>query len=169
MNHIAQDKPVAGPLFLLGVEIVKINTANGWNVLEPDQWGDTYKVPAVLALIHSEVSEALEGFRHDDKANFEEELADILIRVLDCGHGLGLNLDAAVRAKLNILITTKTRETYPVGALVRYRCYSAINVGRVSDHLHDDQVLIKSAISNRTIPIRVTDIIGILPHGARAA
>ncbi len=84
----------------LSKEVLKINRANGWNVLEPMQWIETYKVPAVLALIHSEVSEALEAFRKNDKDNFTEELADVLIRVLDCGGGLGLDLDKAVRDKL---------------------------------------------------------------------
>jgi NTP pyrophosphatase (non-canonical NTP hydrolase) len=84
----------------LGHEINDINRANGWAVCTPDDWSDTYKVPAMIALIHSEASEALEGFRRDDKANFEEELADVLIRVLDCATGLGLNLDDAVSATL---------------------------------------------------------------------
>jgi NTP pyrophosphatase (non-canonical NTP hydrolase) len=81
-------------------EVLAINTANGWNVLKPEEWDDTYKVPTVLALIHSEVSEALEGFRHGDKANFAEELADIQIRLLDCAGGLGIDLDAEVAAKM---------------------------------------------------------------------
>ena len=36
-----------------------------------------------LALIHSEVSEAVEAIRNDDETNFREELADIIIRTLD--------------------------------------------------------------------------------------
>lgn len=84
----------------LAVQIVEINTANGWNVMRPEQWSDTYKVPAVLALIHSEVSEALEAFRKDDRENFSEELADVLIRTLDCAAGLGIDIDAVVAAKL---------------------------------------------------------------------
>lgn len=56
--------------------------------------------PRILALIHSEASEALEAFRKDDRENFAEELADVLIRVLDCGGGLGIDLDATVAAKL---------------------------------------------------------------------
>lgn len=40
-----------------------------------------------LALIQSEVSEALEAVRNDDEDNFFEELADICIRVFDlAGH-----------------------------------------------------------------------------------
>ena len=84
----------------MGTEIIEINTANGWNVTKPEDWDDDYKIPGVLALIHSEVSEALEAFRVDDKENFKEEIADILIRVLDCASGLGLDLDAAVASKL---------------------------------------------------------------------
>ena len=84
----------------IGSEIIEINTANGWNVTKPEDWQDTYKVPGVLALIHSEVSEALEAFRIDDKAHFEEELADVFIRLLDCSTGLGLDLESAVKAKM---------------------------------------------------------------------
>ncbi len=84
----------------LGAEIVEINTANGWNVLKPEQWADTYKVPAILALVHSEVSEALEAFRKDDKENFAEELADVVIRVLDCATGLKIDLDKEISKKL---------------------------------------------------------------------
>ena len=85
----------------LANEIVEINRANGWNVTKPEDWeNETYKIPALIALIQSEVSEALEGFRQNDKENFREELADTLIRVLDCAGGLGLDMDEAVRAKL---------------------------------------------------------------------
>ena len=84
----------------LATEIREINRANGWRVLLPEEWADDYKIPAMLGLIHSEVSEALEAFRNDDPQNFEEELADIVIRVLDCAGGLGLDLERAVRAKM---------------------------------------------------------------------
>jgi len=87
LNEIAED-------------IRNINRANGWNVSQPDDWKLPYKVPAIVALIHSEASEALEAFRHDDLANFGEELADIIIRVLDCAPGLGIDIDLAVRQKM---------------------------------------------------------------------
>lgn len=88
------------PLTKLATEVLAINQANGWSVTHPQNWADTHKVPAVLALIHSEVSEALEAFRADDRANFEEELADVVIRVLDLAGGLQIDLDAAIAAKL---------------------------------------------------------------------
>lgn len=88
------------PLRALGLEINAVNSANGWKVCTPADWHDPHKIPAMLALIHSEISEALEGFRHNDRENFQEEMADSLIRLLDCATGLGLNLDTAVREKI---------------------------------------------------------------------
>ena len=84
----------------LAITIREINQKNGWNVTQEKDWFDEYKVPAILALIHSEVSEALEAFRVDDRDNFAEELADVLIRVLDCMPGLGIDIDDVVHQKL---------------------------------------------------------------------
>lgn len=84
----------------LGQEINAINVANGWSVVQPDQWEDPYKIPAILALITSETSEALEAFRKDDRVNFAEECADQIIRILDLTAGLGIDIDHAVRQKL---------------------------------------------------------------------
>jgi len=86
----------------LASEIREINRANGWNVTKHGDWEQEYKVPAILALIHSEVSEALEAFLGDDRNNFGEELADIIIRVLDCAPGLKIDIDECVRRKLEV-------------------------------------------------------------------
>lgn len=94
-------------LFILGRQILEINKANGWDCLKPLDWPchpdeieKIRKIATLLALIHSEVSEALEGMRAFNKANFQEELADVLIRVLDVATGLGIDMDAEVQAKL---------------------------------------------------------------------
>jgi len=92
--------PCSTSLAALAEEIREINRANGWNVTKTEEWSDTYKVPAIMALIHSEVSEALEAFRKDDGENFIEEMADIVIRVLDCVAAFEDDFDAVVRAKM---------------------------------------------------------------------
>lgn len=64
-------------------------------------------VPEMLCLIHSEISEAMEGHRKnlmDDKlphrSMLEVELADAVIRICDMAGGLGLDLEGAIYEKL---------------------------------------------------------------------
>lgn len=64
-------------------------------------------IPEMLCLIHSEISEALEGYRKnlmDDKLphrkSIEVELADALIRIADLAGYLNLDLGAAYVEKL---------------------------------------------------------------------
>jgi len=51
-------------------------------------------IPTKLALIHDEVDEALREHRKipDDMVHFAEELADIVIRVVDLAEHLNINL-----------------------------------------------------------------------------
>ena len=83
-------------------------TAGWWNDLKT---GESLKgkrnVPEMLCLVHSEISEAMEGHRKglmDDKLPhrpmIEVELADALIRILDLAGGLDLDLGGAVAEKL---------------------------------------------------------------------
>lgn len=53
-----------------------------------------------LMLISGEVSEAHEGLRKNDTENFKEELADIVIRVMDLCGGLKIDLEAEIKAKM---------------------------------------------------------------------
>lgn len=64
-------------------------------------------VGEMLCLIHSEISEAMEGHRKnlmDDKLPhrkmIEVELADAMIRIMDLAGGLGLDLGGALVEKL---------------------------------------------------------------------
>ena len=53
-----------------------------------------------IALMHSELSEALEAHRDGDMGRVEEELADTVIRILDFAHGRGMSMDRAVGRKM---------------------------------------------------------------------
>jgi NTP pyrophosphatase (non-canonical NTP hydrolase) len=68
---------------------------------------DLRNVPELLCLIHSEVSEAMEGYRKnlmDDKlphrSMFEVELADVFIRIFDLAGAHDLDLGGAILEKL---------------------------------------------------------------------
>lgn len=65
-------------------------------------------VPAKLCLIHSEVSEAMEGDRKNlmddhlpDRKMVEVELADAVIRIFDLAGAMGLDLGGAMEDKMN--------------------------------------------------------------------
>ena len=81
----------------------------GWWI-ESEQWH--LVVATKLALIHSEVSEALEGYRKgamDDKlphmTSLEVELADAVIRILDLAEATGCDIGGAVFEKLQVNLT----------------------------------------------------------------
>lgn len=83
----------------LGKYIHNINFSNGWDVPRSSDWQHPLRIPAILALIHSELSEALEAFRHGDAANFREEIADVVIRTLDLTYGMNIDITKEVLKK----------------------------------------------------------------------
>jgi hypothetical protein len=77
-----------------------------------DQWADEhieavkYVIATKISLIHSEVSEMLEGFRKGlpdkhlpHRSNAEVELADAIIRLLDLAGSQGFDMDATIAEK----------------------------------------------------------------------
>ena len=87
-------------LAVIGDAIHANKIAHGWKVTRPEDWQDQHEVLAVLMLVVTEIAEAAEAFRHDDKANFAEELADVMIRTIGLAHGLEIDLGAAIEAKM---------------------------------------------------------------------
>jgi len=69
----------------------------------------------LLLLLHTEISEAAEGLRHGNQPSehipaynaIEEELADLVIRVMDTGEGKELRLAQAIVVKMRF---NQTRE-----------------------------------------------------------
>ena len=77
-------------------------TSKGYPLIKP-----TRNVPELLCLVHSEISEAMEGHRKllsDDhlkhRTMLEVELADAVIRIFDMSGGLGLDVAGAIAEKL---------------------------------------------------------------------
>jgi len=61
---------------------------------------DTNAIGNRLMLIVSELAEAQEGLRHNNRENFKEELADVCIRVFDLCGGLDIDLEAEIIKKM---------------------------------------------------------------------
>lgn len=87
----------------------EMSRAKGWY----DGVVNTFNVPEKLALVHSEVSEALEAYRDPTRSATEtyytaggkpegvpSEFADVLIRIGDLAGALGIDLEKAVEEKL---------------------------------------------------------------------
>jgi NTP pyrophosphatase (non-canonical NTP hydrolase) len=62
-------------------------------------WDADRNVGEMLMLITSELAEAMEGYRHQDEANFREEIADAFIRLFDLCGGLGIDIESEIDKK----------------------------------------------------------------------
>lgn len=78
------------------------------NAVNKGWWETERNDGEMIALMHSELSEALEAIRHGNPASdhipeftgLEEEFADVIIRIMDTALARGLRLPEAILAKM---------------------------------------------------------------------
>jgi NTP pyrophosphatase (non-canonical NTP hydrolase) len=57
-------------------------------------------MPEKLMLVVTELSEAMEAYRHNDKKNFNEEIADTYIRLFDICGSIGIDIEKEIETKM---------------------------------------------------------------------
>lgn len=78
----------------LAEKVHQIAKSKGW-------WKDQRGEGELIALMHSELSEALEAYRgNEGKEAIAEELADCIIRILDYSAARGIDMNKALMEKI---------------------------------------------------------------------
>lgn len=122
INHKVHEAPFGAAINGLASKIYKQNVAAGWwrdsevmkEIAATGDFDDAFLarmeanfIAAKIALMHSELSESLEGMRKDlmddhlkHRPMIEVEFADAIIRTLDTAEHLGLDVGGAIMEKL---------------------------------------------------------------------
>lgn len=88
------------PIITWQDDVGKVVEAKGF--VRAKHFSDVDLLLSKLALVHSEVSEAVEAARHQNWSNFKEEIADTVIRCLDLADSLDFDLENEMRKKMEI-------------------------------------------------------------------
>lgn len=111
-GHIEHFEGKALSAFHTGIVIAyETSKSKGWYEPPERSFGD------IAALLHSEISEAVEAHRHGNPqstyipefSQIEEELADLIIRVFDYAGHNNVRLAQAVAAKMNFNLSRPHR------------------------------------------------------------
>jgi len=62
-------------------------------------WDEERNIGEALMLIVTELAEAMEAHRRQEHENFNEELADTFIRLMDLCGGMGIDIEAEIERK----------------------------------------------------------------------
>lgn len=67
--------------------------------VEKGFWDEERNIGEALMLIVTELAEAMEAYRKQDRASFREEIADTFIRLFDLCGGLGIDIEGEIDKK----------------------------------------------------------------------
>jgi NTP pyrophosphatase (non-canonical NTP hydrolase) len=97
----ATQEIITNAITILAADIHNTAQSKGW-------WENDRNDGELIALMHAELSEGLEGLRHGNPPSehipeftaIEEELADVIIRALDMSHARDYRIGEAIAAKM---------------------------------------------------------------------
>lgn len=99
LNTIMNNKMIMDSFDYLQSQLWQTAEDHGFHDAQRVKGKDWIQAVIKLALIGTEVSEAIQELRKDNKEAFEEELADIFIRLLDLAEECNVHLSALVLDK----------------------------------------------------------------------
>lgn len=135
------------------------------NAINKGWWEEGKTISKVWALVHSELSEALEAYRTDNRKGMAEELADAKIRLLDflCALDAGeikekpITTEFPDRLALIHLMLSNALAAFPEKRALRYsvlQILSEIDQVGAFESLNLDCALLKKHHHNKTRPYR---------------
>ena len=113
-SEMSPEKQFIDSFTIAAMTAHNIAQSKGW-------WNSDRNDGEMIALMHSELSEALEGIRHGNPASehipeftaVEEEFADVIIRIMDTAHVRGYRVAEAIVEKMKFNAGQSTEEDIP--------------------------------------------------------